>query len=120
MRDNLPGPDLWVLFRRNVEGPADEPELKVYLSCAPTETPLDELVRVSGMRWPIEACFAEGNGELGLARLQQRLNAREGDLPVAERNLARRDIRESCRDIGPMGQCLYNQISIAAVDLQKP
>ena len=114
VRDKLPGPDVWVLFRRKVDGPTDEPELKVYLSCAPTETPLGVLVRVSGMRWPIEACFAEGNGELGmdhyelrfwrgwhhhmtlvilalhfLVRLQRRLNQREGDHAAAGRHLGR-------------------------------
>ena len=60
VRDKLLGSEVWALFRRKVDGPADEPELKVYLSGAPAETPLAELVRVSGMRWPIEAWFAEG------------------------------------------------------------
>src|ERR1019366_1073096 len=66
VRDKLPGPEVWAVFRRTVAGPAADPELKVYLSCAPATTRLDELVRVSGMRWPIEACFREGNGELGM------------------------------------------------------
>jgi SRSO17 transposase len=115
VRDKLPGPEVWVLFRRTVEGPTGEPVLKVYLSNAPAATPLEELVRVSGMRWPIEACFAEGNGELGLGhyelrfwrgwhhhmtmvilahhflvRLQHRLNAREGGSAATERGPARR------------------------------
>jgi hypothetical protein len=72
------------------------------------------LVRVSGMRWPIEACFAEAKGELGmdhyelrfwrgwhhhmtlvilahhfLVRLQRRLNQREGDHPTDARSLVR-------------------------------
>jgi SRSO17 transposase len=108
VRDKLPGPEVWAVFRRTVAGPGEEPELQVYLSCAPVETPLAALVRVSGMRWPIEACFAESNGELGmdhyelrfwrgwhhhmtmvilahhfLVRLQQRLNQREGDHTAA-------------------------------------
>jgi hypothetical protein len=103
VRDKLPGPEVWALLRRKVDPESADSELKVYLSCAPVETPLAELVRVSGMRWPIEACFAEGNGELGLdhyelrfwrgwhhhmtmvilahhflVRLQQRLTPREG------------------------------------------
>ncbi len=53
VRDKLPGPEVWALFRRKVAGPADEPELKLYLSCAPATTLLGDLVRVSGMRWPI-------------------------------------------------------------------
>jgi SRSO17 transposase len=115
VRDKLPGPEVWAVFRRTVTGPGEDPELKIYLSCAPGETPLRELVRVSGMRWPIEACFAEGNGELGmdhyelrlwrgwhhhltmvilahhfLVRLQQRLNQREGGHTAVARSLVRR------------------------------
>lgn len=107
-RQKPPGPAIWVVFRRKISGPTEEPELKVYLSCVPAEVPLRAVVRVTGMRWPIEACFAEGNGEVGLAhyelrfwrgwhhhmtmvilahhflvRLKQRLNAREGDLQAA-------------------------------------
>jgi SRSO17 transposase len=113
VRDKLPGPEVWVLFRRTIEGPTEEPELKVYLSNAPVATPLEELVRVSGMRWPIEACFAEGKEEIGmdhyelrfwrgwhhhmtmvilahhfLVRLQQRLQAREGGSPATDYPLA--------------------------------
>jgi SRSO17 transposase len=103
--DRLPGPEVWVVIRRKVSGPAEEPEWKFYLSNAPLETPLATFVRVSGMRWPIETCFAEGKSELGmdhyelrfwrgwhhhmtmvmlahhfLVRWQQRLNQREGGL----------------------------------------
>ena len=101
--DRLAGPEIWVGIRRKVSGEASEPEWKVYLSNAPVETPLSTFVRVSGMRWPIETCFAECQGELGmdhyelrfwrgwhhhmtlvmlahhfLVRWQQRLNQREG------------------------------------------
>ncbi len=71
-REGLPGPEVWVLLRRAVpsseqaSGRADDPELKYYLSNAPVETPLVELIRICGMRWAIECCFAEGKGELGL------------------------------------------------------
>jgi SRSO17 transposase len=103
VRDGLPGPQVWVLVRRKVSGASDGPELKFYLSNAPIDTPLGELVRVSGLRWPIESCFTEGKGYLGmdhyelrfwpgwhhhmtlvilahhfLVRLQQRLSQREG------------------------------------------
>jgi len=101
--DRLPGPEVWVVIRRKVSGSPEEPEWKFYLSNAPLETPLATFVRVSGMRWPIETCFAECKGELGmdhyelrfwrgwhhhmtlvilahhfLVRWQQRLNQREG------------------------------------------
>ncbi len=75
VRDRLPGPEVWLLLRRPLQDPASpgkEPELKFYLSCAPPDTPLAELVRVSGMRWAIESCFAEGKEDLGLDHYETR------------------------------------------------
>jgi len=107
VRDRLPGAEGWLLVRRTVPNGGEDAEYKYYLSNAPADTPLAELVRVSGMRWPIEACFAEGRQELGLdhyevrswrgwhhhltlvilahhflVRLQRRLDPREGGLPA--------------------------------------
>ena len=47
-------------------------ELKYYLSNAPADTPIAELLRVCRMRWPIECCFAEGKGALGMAHYDLR------------------------------------------------
>ena len=69
VRDELPGPDVWVVFRRSL---SDPPELKAFLSNAPADTPVRELVRQSGMRWPIETCFEEAKGNLGMAQYQTR------------------------------------------------
>jgi len=109
-REGLPGPEVWVLIRRPlpVPGQTKPPELKYYLSNAPADTPLAELLRICGMRWPIECCFEEGKGELGmdqyelrfwrgwyhhmtlvllahhfLVRLHQRLMARSAPAPAA-------------------------------------
>jgi SRSO17 transposase len=71
-RDRLPGPEIWVVIRRKVSGSEEEPEWKFYLSNAPLETPLSTFVRVSGMRWPIETCFAECKGELGMDQYELR------------------------------------------------
>jgi len=104
-RDGLPAQEGWVLLRRTVAGPDEAPTLKYYLSNAAADTPLDTLVWLSGMRWPIECCFAECKSEVGLdhyemrfwpgwhhhmtlvllahhflVRLQQRLDQREGGL----------------------------------------
>jgi SRSO17 transposase len=68
-RGGLPGPDVWLVIRRNVEDPS---EVKFYLSNAPADIPLSELVRLSGMRWPIETIFEEGKGEVGLDEYQTR------------------------------------------------
>ncbi len=70
--DRLPGPEIWVVIRRKVSGSAEEPEWKFYVSNAPLETPLATFVRVSGMRWPIETCFAECKGELGMDHYELR------------------------------------------------
>ncbi len=53
VRDGLPGPEVWLVLRRNPE----TGELKAYLSNAPAAAALVTLVRLSGMRWPIERCF---------------------------------------------------------------
>jgi len=72
-RAGLPGPEVWVLLRRAVlEDPDAAPPLKIYLSCAPPQTPLAALVRVCGLRWSIERCFEEGKGELGLDHYELR------------------------------------------------
>ena len=68
-RRRLPGPDVWVVFRRSLGQPR---ELKVFLSNAAVDTQKRELVRVSGMRWPIETCFEEAKGSLGMADYQTR------------------------------------------------
>ena len=71
-RQGMPGPEVWVLVRRAVREAGAEGEVKLYLSNAPADTPLVELVRVSGMRWPIESCFEEAKSELGLDHYELR------------------------------------------------
>jgi SRSO17 transposase len=73
-RAGLPGPQVWVLVRRPVPlpGQTKAPELKYYLSNAAADTPLTELLRVCGMRWPMECCFEEGKGELGMDQYELR------------------------------------------------
>jgi SRSO17 transposase len=63
VRDELPGPRVWLVFQRTL-GP--KPELKFYLSNAPTTCPAGEFIRVSGLRWPVETTLEEGKGEVGL------------------------------------------------------
>ena len=62
VRDTLPGPEVWVGRRRHSE----TGELKVYLCNAPVDTPLEKLVHMSGMRWPIETCFEDSKQLLGM------------------------------------------------------
>ena len=69
VRAGLPGPDVWIVFRRAL---GESPALKIYLSNAPAHTPLAALVRVAGMRWPIETAFEESKGGLGLDHYEVR------------------------------------------------
>jgi SRSO17 transposase len=69
VRAGLPGPAIWLVLRR---GLGENPELKVYLSNAPAHTPVAALVRVAGMRWPIETAFEESKGGLGLDHYEVR------------------------------------------------
>ena len=62
VRDELPGPAVWLVMRRSVS----TGELKTYLSNAPSTLPVDTLVWASGMRWPIESCFEDGKQYVGL------------------------------------------------------
>lgn len=69
LRDGLPGSRGWALFRRTL---GSNPEYKYFLSNAPaTCTPL-ELIRVSGMRWPIETALEEGKGDVGMDHYETR------------------------------------------------
>jgi SRSO17 transposase len=68
VREGLPGPEVWLVLRRNpVTG-----ELKTYLCNAPADTRLATLVRLSGMRWPIETCFEDGKQYLGMGDYEVR------------------------------------------------
>jgi SRSO17 transposase len=68
-RANLPAAELWLIIRRNLDDPSI---IKYYFSNAPVKTPLNEFVRISGMRWPIETIFEEAKGEVGLDHYEMR------------------------------------------------
>ena len=68
-RNGLPGPELWLVLRRNLDDPA---VIKFYFSNAPAQTPPAEFVRLSGLRWPIETVFEESKGAVGLDHYETR------------------------------------------------
>ncbi len=68
VRDGLPGPDVWLVLRRD----RSTGELKAYLSNAHALTSFSTFVWLSGMRWPVETCFEDGKQELGLGDYQTR------------------------------------------------
>jgi SRSO17 transposase len=68
VREGLPGPDVWLIARRHLA----TGELKLYLSNAPADTAPRPLVRISGMRWPIETSFEDSKQLLGMGDYQVR------------------------------------------------
>ena len=57
----------WLLLRNDANC-----TIKFALSNAPQATPMHQLVRVSGARWPIERCFQEDKSDLGLDHYEHR------------------------------------------------
>ena len=69
LRGGLPAGELWLIIRRNLDDPT---EIKYFFSNAPIDTPLNEFIRISGMRWPIETIFEEAKGEVGMDHYEMR------------------------------------------------
>ncbi len=69
IRDALPGPDVWVVFRRALDAGR---ELKAYLCKAAADTPPETLVWLLGLRWPVEQAIKEAKEELGLDHYEVR------------------------------------------------
>ena len=67
-RGHEPGPDVWLLLRRN---PVTD-ELKGYLCNGPADMPAKRLVWLAGLRWPIEQCFRDGKQLFGLGDYEGR------------------------------------------------
>jgi SRSO17 transposase len=68
-RDQLPGPDVWLLARRSPSAPA---KLAYYLAYAPPQSSLQTLVRVASTRYTVEQCIEEAKGETGLDEYEGR------------------------------------------------
>src|SRR5258708_18302969 len=68
-RDQLPGPDVWLLARRSQAAPD---KLAYYLAYPPPKTSLETLVRVASTRYTVEQCIEEAKGETGLDQYEVR------------------------------------------------
>jgi len=67
-RDGLPvGDPQWLFLRKDIDG-----KIKYAISNAPKEMSHSELIKASIMRWPIEQCFAEGKGQVGMDSYEHR------------------------------------------------
>jgi SRSO17 transposase len=69
IHERLPAVRQWLICRRSL-GP--QAELKFYLSNAPSHCTSQELIRVSGLRWPIETALEEAKGEVGMDHYETR------------------------------------------------
>lgn len=68
-KDGLPYKTVWLVIKRTLE---DGPTYWYYISNASTTARLALFVWLSGMRWPIEQCFEETKGELGMDHYEVR------------------------------------------------
>jgi SRSO17 transposase len=68
-RRGRPGLAGWLVLRRSL---GEKREVKYFLSNAPASCPQATLVRVSGLRWPVETAIEEAKGELGMDHYETR------------------------------------------------
>lgn len=67
-KEGLPADEsVWLIIRRDDDG-----KTRFALSNAPEEITFEELCHASIMRWPIEQCFKEGKGQIGMADYEHR------------------------------------------------
>jgi len=68
-RDQLPGPDVWLLARRSLSDPK---QIAYYLAYAPAKSSLATLAYVASQRYTVEQCIEEAKGETGLDEYEVR------------------------------------------------
>ena len=68
-RDQLPGPDIWLLARRSISDPK---QIAYYLAYAPAKSALATLAYVASQRYTVEQCIEEAKGETGLDEYEVR------------------------------------------------
>ena len=68
-RRGRPGLEGWLILRRSLTA---SPEIKYFLSNAPAACPHATLIRVSGLRWPVETALEEAKGALGMDHYETR------------------------------------------------
>jgi SRSO17 transposase len=68
MRHNRPGPPIWLVIRRSLDGE----EVWYYVSNADEDTPWQTLAMVTGTRFRVEEYFQDGKTHLGMADYEAR------------------------------------------------
>jgi SRSO17 transposase len=69
VRHRKPGPPIWVLIRRSLEGGG---EIKYGVSHAAEDTPVETLALVSGCRFRVDELFQDGKTHLGMSQYESR------------------------------------------------
>ena len=69
VRHRRPGPAVWLVLQRSVDNAA---EVKVWVSNADEQTPLEVLAQAGATRFRVELFFEEGKGELGMDHYEAR------------------------------------------------
>jgi SRSO17 transposase len=64
-----PGMTAWLLARRSLSDPT---EIAYFRAFGPSDTPVEGLVRVAGIRWAIEESFEDAKGAVGLDQYEVR------------------------------------------------
>lgn len=67
-RDGLPGPEVWLVVRRD----AASGEIKYFLSNAPRETPQAQLTWLSAARWPMEQSIEDWKDKMRMNQYAMR------------------------------------------------
>ena len=67
--DGMPGGPMHLMAARNV---LDAEEVKFFVSNAPPETPVQQLLLVGFSRWRVERCFEDQKSEIGLDQYEGR------------------------------------------------
>jgi hypothetical protein len=68
--DEMPGGAMHLMVARNVLDPKNE--VKFFVSNAPPETPIQQLLLVGFSRWRVERCFEDQKSEIGLDQYEGR------------------------------------------------
>jgi SRSO17 transposase len=101
----LPGQPLHLIVARNVQDPA---EVKYFLSNAPADTPLEELLLVAFSRWHIERCFEDQKTELGFDHFEGRsyLGLKRHQAVTAVSHLFLAQVQQTLRGEKPGTDCV--------------
>ena len=96
----LPGEPLHLIVARNVLDPS---AVKYFLSNAPADTPLSELLLVAFSRWHIERCFEDQKTELGFDHFEGRsyLGLRRHQAVTAVSHLFLAEVQQKLRGEKP-------------------